>query len=220
MVDYKLMRENMVLGQILPERIVNSEVIEAFKGTPREIFVPEIYKNSAYVDAEIQLHDDRYLARPSFLARLIQAADIKENNLVLDVGAGFGYVSAILSKLASTVVAIEKSKFMINHAREKLSNLGADNVVLLENDLNKGCLEHAPYDAIIISGAVQELPELLFEQLGEGGCLVTVIVRDISGIAGQAIKYTKVAGSIGEVRLFDADVSLLNDFKRPYKFDL
>ena len=86
MVDYKLMRENMVLGQILPERVVNAEVIEAFRTIPREIFVPEIYKNSAYIDGEIKLHNDRYLARPSFLARLIQAADIRQSNLVLDVG--------------------------------------------------------------------------------------------------------------------------------------
>lgn len=220
MIDFNQMRDNMVFGQILPERIVDSKVIEAFRTIPRELFVPEIFKSSAYIDGEIKLNNDRYLGRPSFLARLIQSADIKDSNLVLDVGTGFGYVSAVLSKLASTVVSIEKNNFMLDHAKEELSKLGADNVVLLKGDLNQGCSEHAPYDAIIISGAVQEVPELLFEQLGEGGCLLAVVTKDFSGVAGKAIKYTRFSGSINENRLFDAEVSLISDFKKPYKFKL
>ncbi|MFC6444818.1 protein-L-isoaspartate O-methyltransferase family protein [Shinella zoogloeoides] len=214
-MDYKAARTKMVDNQIRTTDVTSHEVLDAFLTVPREEFVPAAVKPLAYIDNDIQLAPGRFLMEPSPLAKLIQLADIAPGDIVLEVGCGSGYASAILSKLGSSVVALESDAELAASATETLASLGYDNVAVVTGDLEGGYAPEAPYDAVFVHGAVEFVPEALFAQLRDGGRLVVV---EGYGNASQARLYIKEGGRVAERNAFNTAVKPLPGFRKAKEF--
>lgn len=215
MIDYAAMRRAMVDSQIRTNRVSDERVIAALREVPRERFVPQRLKGIAYIDEDLEIAAGRYLMEPMVLARLLQVAELKDSESVLNVGCGTGYVAAVLARLAGGVVALESQAELAARARQLLAQQGVANVVIVEADLPAGHAAQAPYDAILIEGAVECLPAALPGQLAEGGRLICI---ERTGAVGHAVLYRKVGGLVARRELFDAQAPLLPGFSKPRGF--
>lgn len=221
-VNFSELRTKMVDGQIRTTDVTSLPLLQAFLDIPREAFVDAGQRELAYIDEDIRIAAPsgeapaRYLMEPSPLAKLIQLADIRPGDFVLDVGAGTGYASAVMSKLAGSVIALESDPTLAERAGTLLASLGCDNVVVVEGPLSAGVAKQAPFDVIFINGAVDEVPEALLAQLREGGRLVAVIGH---GNAGMARLHVKSAGGISARNAFNAAVKPLPGFERAPAFE-
>ena len=210
-------RKNMVDGQILPNRVTDPRIINAMGDIPRERFVPRLLRGMAYIDEDLAFGNGRYLPEPVILARMIQAADIKRTDVVLDIGCGTGYSSALLGNIASTVIGIEQDKGMAQEADKLLHDLGIVNaVVVQQKDLREGYPQQGPYDAILINGSVPSIPDKIKSQLANGGRLVTVVSRH--GHMGSAVLVARGGENFSTRVLFDASAPRLAGFEQPEKF--
>jgi protein-L-isoaspartate(D-aspartate) O-methyltransferase len=216
MADYAQARRNMVDSQIRTNRVVDSAVLAAFAEVPRERFAGSHLGPVAYLDEDLPIGGGRYLVEPMVLARLIQALAIGPAHAVLDVGCGPGYSTAILARLARRVVAVEDDAPLLRRAKELLAELRADNTTLVEGPLAEGQAKLGPYDAILIGGAIAELPRALTDQLAEGGRLATVLGPD--GASGAAMLYLKIGGVVSGRPLFDAATPHLPGFQKEAGF--
>ncbi|MBB6307605.1 protein-L-isoaspartate O-methyltransferase family protein [Xanthobacter tagetidis] len=221
MIDFAELRRGMVDGQVRTNDVTDHRIIAAMLEIPRERFVPASLKSLAYIDDDLQIRAagsgavPRFLLEPMILARLVQLADIEAGEHVLDVGAGTGYSSALLSRLAQQVVALEEDPDLAAAATSTLADLGVDNVAVMQGPLAAGWASEAPYDCILLNGAVDEVPAALFAQLKEGGRLIAVVG---GGGAGRACVFTKVAGQPSERIAFNAAVPALPGFEAPQRF--
>ena len=216
MTELAAARESMVLSQIQPDRVSDKRIRDAMGDVPREQFVPEDLKAVSYIDEDIEIADGRYLMEPRVFARLLQAANIGSQDVVLDVGCGSGYSSAVIARLAGTVVALESDRRLRDWATETLERLSVDNAAVVEGDLASGYADEAPYDAIFVNGAVPEIPQALVDQLADGGRLVLVVE---SNVVGRGTLVTRRDGQVDSSDLFDAQVPLLAGFERPPTFE-
>ena len=152
---------------------------------------------------------------PAPFARLLQIAEIGPDDIVLDAGCGTGYSAAILSRLASSVVALESDPALASAASETLLDLGIDNVAVVTGPIEGGYPSEGPFDVIVLEGAVETVPDALFDQLKEGGRLVGVVGF---GRAAPAMVYTRTEGDIGGRSAFNAHVRPLPGFRKPREF--
>jgi protein-L-isoaspartate(D-aspartate) O-methyltransferase len=210
MSDYVKIRTNMVDSQLRPNKVSDPALLDAFLAVPREAFVPEALKGSAYVDEDLPLGGGRYLLEPMVLGRLLQYAAIQPGEVVLEIGCATGYGSAILGRLARSVVAVESDPALLAQARANLG--GQRNVTLFEQRLDQGYAERAPYDVILIGGAVGEISPAVLDQLAEGGRLVTVI-ETRAGQLGEAVLLQRGATGVARRTLFEAGVHTLPGFR-------
>ncbi|HEV7368991.1 protein-L-isoaspartate O-methyltransferase [Arenibaculum sp.] len=217
MPDYSAARFHMVEGQIRVNKVTDDALVGALKAVPREQFVPKAARGIAYVDEDIQVAPGRYLMEPMVLARLLQEAGVRRTDIALDIGCGTGYAAAILSRLAATVVAVEEDPELAARATEVLSELGADNAVVVEAPLTGGYADQAPYDVILIDGAVAEIPATILDQLAEGGRLVTVVAP--KGRLGEARIFRKVSGVVSSRIIFEAGTPMLPGFQPKPAFE-
>lgn len=217
MSDFDLARKQMVDNQIRPADVTDRRLLAAFETVPRHAFTPRSRLASAYGDCEVATSDARRMMSPRDMAKLIQAADVKATDMVLDIAPGRGYSAAILAKLAETVVALDDDEDGNGRISDLLSECGADNAVAIPGDVAAGVADQGPFDVIFVNGAVAEVPQAWFDQLADGGRLA-VVVR--SGPAGKATIFTKSASGIGERVVFDANASLLPGFEPKTAFQL
>ncbi len=215
-MDFELARRNMVDTQVRTNRVTDSLVISALRAIPRELFVPAAQKGVAYVDDDLEVAPGRFLMEPMILARLLQLAEIQRTDTVLDVGCATGYSSAVLGRMASSVVALEQDAELVNWAAETLLGLGIDNAVVVEGKLSDGLADQGPYDVIFVNGAVDRVPEGLREQLADGGRLVAVL-RGEKGV-GHATLVTRTGSAFGHRTDFDANARILPGFARQPTF--
>lgn len=211
MIDYAAARLNMVDAQLRTNRITDPALIEAFLTVPRERFVPEPLKGTAYVDEDIPVGAGRYLIEPLVLARLLQLAQVQPTDRALYLGAGTGYGAAILGRLARSVIALEPDPLLAVEARRQLSGLGCTNVALVEGPLDRGHAPGAPYDVIVVGGAITRLSDIVADQLGEGRRLVAVMKPDSR--VGQATVMTRAGRVLSRRPSFDAATGLLPGFE-------
>lgn len=179
MVDFERARKAMVDNQLRTSAITDRRLLGAMGSVPRERFVPEERKSLAYID-EPHLYPGplhRALPAPAPFARLVQLAQIRQDDAVLDVGCAAGYSSAVITKLAARVVAIEAEPALADAARANLAELGVSNVEIVGAPLTGGAPKLGPYDVIILEGAVAEVPDALLRQLKQGGRLVAYLRR-------------------------------------------
>jgi len=215
-MEFEKARFNMVESQIRANSVVDPMVLEAMGRLPRELFVPKALRGIAYVDEDLPLDDGRALMEPLVLARLIQAAAVRETDVVLDVGCATGYSSAVLAGMASTVVCLEENDDLATRATRTLTDLGIDNAVVVTGPLAEGYARQAPYDVILIGGAIPAVPEVLRRQLADGGRLVAVI-----GDGGWSSKLTVIerhGDAFGHRSLFDAATPVLPSFQAEEAF--
>jgi len=218
MIDFIQARVNMVDGQISTSGVVDSQILESFSSVPRELFVPERLRSVAYMDGDIDIGQGRFLLEPITHSKMIQAVDVKESDVVLDIGVGSGYSSAILSPLVTTVIALESNKRQIDKAIKLWDKLDICNIALIEGKLEKGVQGHAPYSLIIINGAVTHVPQSIMNQIDGGGRLIAIIKKP-EQIMGRVTLFMKNSdGSVSSKYLFDAGVPFLKGFEPKSKF--
>jgi protein-L-isoaspartate(D-aspartate) O-methyltransferase len=213
MMNADLARRNMVESQIRPNKVTDLRVIEAFEAVPRERFVPAHLAGVAYIDDDLQIAPGRYLIEPMVLARLAQALEVQPTDKVLCIGVGHGYGAAVMARLAASVVALDGDAGLCAAAKRALAGLG--NVNVIEGDLAAGHAAGAPYDVILIEGAVERLPAGLSAQLAEGGRIGTVLVE---GGMGHAALCLKTGGGVSHRQLFEAGTPRLPGFAAPPRF--
>jgi protein-L-isoaspartate(D-aspartate) O-methyltransferase len=209
-MDYAAARYKMIQNQIRTNRVTDPQVIAAMSELPRERFVPDSARGFAYVDEDIPLGGGRYLIEPLTTALLLQTAQIHADDVVLDVGCGPGYTSAISARMASAVVALESDAGLATRATVTLTQLGLNTATVVVGRLREGWVAQAPYDVIVFSGAVSAVPEAIREQLGEGGRMVAVIAQE-KGM-GCGTLFLRRGGIVSRRPVFDAAIPLLPEF--------
>lgn len=216
-------RRNMVECQLVPGNVIHEDIVEALSNVPREQFVPEHLRGSAYIDEDLQIAKGRYLLAPLVLARLLVLADIRKTDSVLDVACGTGYSTAVLGQLAEKVVAIEEQMELAEKARQLLTRLHIPNAEVITGPFTPGHPAAGPYDMILLNGAIEQLPDSLADQLAEGGRLVAVqCVSQRPGQPaglGKATVWRKNGGRLFGKEAFDASVPLLHGFERKRQFE-
>jgi protein-L-isoaspartate(D-aspartate) O-methyltransferase len=210
-MDFKAARRIMVDSQIRPARVTNKDIIDAMSLVPREIFVPQDHMAIAYMDEAVPLGGGRFLMEPMVMARLLQAGEIEPLDEVLIIGCATGYMAAIASRLAKTVVGVESDPVMVRRAAENLAAVGADNAVVLEGDIREGCPTQAPFNVIIFNGAIAHNPAKFAEQTVEGSRVVAV-VQARSWMSGRGTVFTSIGGRLIGRDIFDAGTPLLPGF--------
>jgi protein-L-isoaspartate(D-aspartate) O-methyltransferase len=211
MDDFAAARLNMVESQLRTNKVTDLRLLGAFETVPRELFVPERLRGIAYIDEDVALGSGRFVMEPRVLARLLQAAQPGPEDVALDLGCGSGYATAILSRLVATVVALEDDTALAAAANRTLGELEIDNAVVVEGRLTKGYPKQAPYNVILLGGAVAEVPAAIADQLAEGGRLVTVVSAG-PGL-GRATLMRRDGGVISSRVLYDAALPVLPGFE-------
>lgn len=177
-------RKFMVDSQVRPNDVPDIRLQRAMESLPREDFVPASHRLQAYVEKDIPLFPGRWLAKARDFSKLIQAANVQPTDLILDVGCGFGYSTAVLSRLGSVAVGLETGADAMARASEACADHGIDNVAFVTGPLAAGCPNQGPFDVIVIAGGVEAGFEGLLKQLrAEGGRLVTFVMQRGIGLA-------------------------------------
>ena len=188
MTDFKARRKIMVDTQIRPSDVTKFPIINAFLSIPREKFVPDGKREAAYIGENFQIGQSRVILDPRTLAKLLEALDVQKDELVLDIGSGLGYSSAVISLIAEVVIAVEDDSGLASEAEEILSEIGSDNVVVQVGKLADGAPEHGPYDVIIFQGGVEAIPVSILKQLKNGGRLGAIFIEQGLGTAKIGFK--------------------------------
>ena len=189
MTDFAAEREAMIERQIASRGIRDPKILEAFRSVPREEFLSGEYRDLAYGDHPLPIEAGQTISQPYIVALMIQAAEIKPGDQVLEVGAGSGYAAAVMSRIAGQVTAIERQPDLVKVAQERMQRLGLDNVRIVEGDGTRGWEPEAPYDAILAAASGSHVPPQWVEQLAEGGRIVMPVGDP--GWIQKLIKVTK-----------------------------
>jgi protein-L-isoaspartate(D-aspartate) O-methyltransferase len=215
MFDAAAARRHMVDGQIRTADVTNPRLIAAIETVPRELFVAPPLAAQAYCDGDIALGKGRALLRPRVLAKLIQGAVLRTGEHVLDIGCGTGYSSAVLSHMGASVVALEEDGELARRAEAALAAAGTKDVVLAIGPLTSGWPAAAPYDFILLDGAIEVPPKALGQQLRPSGRLAAIFG---TGPAAKAMIYHVIEGQLVGRPIFDAGALLLPGFAAPPAF--
>jgi protein-L-isoaspartate(D-aspartate) O-methyltransferase len=215
MSGFSTARQKMVDGQVRPSDVTDSRIIDAMLAVPREAFVPESQRALAYLDLDLDVSEGGsgkcFLIKPVVIAKMLQAAEIKDTDNVLVAGCATGYSAALAAKLAGQVTAAEADPSQAAKAAEVLAKLGLGNVKVLRAAAAEGDPASAPYDVIVLDGATEIVPEGLYWQLKEGGRLVGVFAMTQPP---RAMIVTRSHGDFGNRALFDAAVPVLPGLER------
>lgn len=215
MPDYAAQRLNMVESQVRTNDVTDTRIHAAMREVPRELFVPGAKRPVAYAEAAVEIIRGRYLLEPRTFAKLLQLAAVTPNDTVLDLACATGYSTAVIAKLAKTVIGLEQDADLVRIASETVHTTGVKNATIAQGALIDGFPSKAPYDVIFINGAVEIIPDALLAQLAEGGRLVVVIK---SGELGRATLYLREQGRIGHRVAFDAAAHPLVGFRNTVGF--
>jgi protein-L-isoaspartate(D-aspartate) O-methyltransferase len=189
MTDYAAEREAMVERHLKRRGIKETAIQDAFLAVPRECFVGPEFEHMAYGDHPLPIEAGQTISQPYIVALMIQAAEIKPGDKVLEVGAGSGYAAAVISRIAGRVIAIERQHELVDIARDRVQRLGYYNVEIVEGDGTRGCPEFAPYDAILAAASGSHVPKSLIAQLSPGGRIVMPVGDP--GSVQQLVRVTK-----------------------------
>jgi len=217
MSDYAKRRRMMVDTQVRPADVTKFPIIDAMLTVPREAFVPRDRMEAAYVSENIAIGGNRVILEPRTFAKMLDALALGNDDLVLDLGAGLGYSSAVIAHIAEAVVAVEDDEARLSEAESLLAEHHADNVILHGGALSEGAPEHGPYDAILIEGAVEEVPEAIIGQLKEGGRMACLFMEGTLGVV--RIGY-KLDGGMSWRFSFNASAPVIPGFEKARAFAL
>lgn len=173
----------MVDTQVRPSDVTKFPIIDAMLNVPRELFVPQSRREAAYAGEHIAIAAGRVILDPRTFAKLLESLDIQPTDVVLDVGCGLGYSTAVLARLADFVVALEDDSARAEQAQALLSEHGSDNAAVVTGPLTGGAAKSGPYDAILIEGAVEHLPAALLAQVRNGGRIACIWSEGALGVA-------------------------------------
>ncbi|WP_146590023.1 protein-L-isoaspartate O-methyltransferase family protein [Puniceibacterium confluentis] len=217
MSDYATRRRMMVDTQVRPSDVTKFPIINAMLDVPREVFVPRDRVEAAYVSENLDIGAGRVVLEPRTFSKMLDALDLTNNDLVLDLGSGLGYSAAVIARIAEAVVAVEDDADRVKEAQALLSEHHADNVILHEGALTEGAPEHGPYDVIVIEGAVQQVPQTLIDQLKDGGRIACLFMEGALGVV--RIGY-RTDGIVSWRFAFNASAPVLAGFEKETAFAL
>lgn len=207
------MRHAMVASQLRTTAVEDQRVVAAMARVPREDFLPENARDVAYRDTAIALGAARHANLPLATARLLDAADLHASDRVLLIGSAGGYTAALLAEIVADVAAVESDPALVAVARRRLGD--AKRITLVEGPLAEGHANGAPYDVLVVDGAVAELPQALADQLRPGGRIVMGTVdRGLTRLASGA----RTPGGFAVMPFLDCDCVALPGFDRPQPF--
>lgn len=215
--DFQNRRTMMVDTQVRPSDVTKFPIIDALLAVPREEFVPDHLRDAAYVGQDIELGAGRTLLEPRTFAKMLEAADIQSGDIVLDLGCGLGYSTAVLAHMAEFVVAVEDDEARAEEAQQALSSNGVDNAAVFHGALTEGAAKNGPYDLILVEGAVQQVPGALLDQIKEGGRIVAIFAE---GALGEVRMGRKIDGRVNWRRVFNAGAPVLPGFEKVDVFEL
>lgn len=217
MTDFAASRVMMVDTQVRPSDVTQLPVIEAMLSIPREDFVPAHRRPVAYLGENMDIGQGRALLAPRTLAKMVNALDIGPDDLLLDLGCGYGYSTAVLAWMAQAVVAVEEVEELAAEAQARLAGAEIFNAAVISGPLVQGHAAQAPYDAILINGAVEEIPDTIADQLRDGGRIVALFQERTLGVVRLG---HKVNGVVNWRFAFNAHAPLLVGFTRQTEFSL
>jgi protein-L-isoaspartate(D-aspartate) O-methyltransferase len=174
-LDFSQRRRQMVDKQLLQRGIRNERVLTAMARVPRHEFVADPYRAQAYDDNPLPIGEGQTISQPYIVALMLEMLEVSEEDIVLEIGTGSVYQTALLAQLSRHVYSIERHAALAAKAQAVLAKLGYTNVTIEVGDGSKGLPAHAPFDGIVVSAAAPDLPQALFEQLKEGGRLVVPV---------------------------------------------
>jgi protein-L-isoaspartate(D-aspartate) O-methyltransferase len=215
MTDFAAARRNMVDGQVRTADVTDPRILSAMLEIPRENFVPQASAALAYLDLDLPVGESgtRRLLKPMVLAKLIHALDLASSDRVLDAGCASGYGAAVLAQVAGHVTALEEDSRLAQGASRALA--GLKNVSAVTGPLTKGWPKGAPYDGIILEGAVESPPDAFLPQLRDGGRLACILG---SGPGAKAMLYFRSRDELGGRSIFDASAAVLPGFVKAPAF--
>ncbi|MCM0609179.1 MAG: protein-L-isoaspartate O-methyltransferase [Ideonella sp. WA131b] len=222
-MNTELARFNMIEQQIRPWDVLDAQVLELLARVKREDFVPAEHKALAFVDTQVPLLPGQprgpAMLEPKVEARLLQALQVQQHESVLEIGCGSGFMAALLAHRAQTVVTMECRPLLARRARENLARAGLEAVRVFEcraSDGGRGLPAEAPFDVIVLSGSVAEVPSALLHQLKPGGRLVAIVGQEP---VMRACLYTRTGEAAwAKTDLFDTVAPRLEGFSEPTGF--
>lgn len=209
MTDFAARRTMMVDTQVRPSDVTKYPIIEAMLAVPREAFVPGSQREAAYVGGNLEIAPGRVMLEARTLAKMLDALDVQPTDLVLDVGCGFGYSTAVIARMAEAVVALEEAEALAGQAQARLSAEGADSAALVSGPLAEGAARHGPYDVIVIEGAAEVVPDAILAQLKEGGRIGCLFMEGALGVCRIG---HKIDGAVTWRFAFNATAPVLPGF--------
>lgn len=177
--DFEALRRRMVEEQLAARDIRDPRVLEVMRRIPRHEFVPEDYRDQAYIDAPLPIGEGQTISQPYIVAFMTQALDVQPEHRVLEIGTGSGYQAAVLASLAKTVYTIEIVPSLAERARNTLDRLGFKNVHVRTGDGYLGWPEEAPFDRVMVTAAPPAVPKALVDQLKVGGLMAIPVGTDV-----------------------------------------
>jgi protein-L-isoaspartate(D-aspartate) O-methyltransferase len=190
--DFTRQRHEMVARQIEARGVKDTRVLEAMRRVPRHLFVPDKERPYAYDDSPLPIGEGQTISQPYIVAYMTEALDLKRTDKVLEIGTGSGYQAAVLAEIVERVYSIEIVPSLAERAKRTLASLGYGSVEVRQGDGYKGWPEQAPFDAIIVTCAPNEVPEELKAQLAEGGRMIIPVGR--AGSVQTLVKAVKRHG--------------------------
>ena len=207
--SYQPLLEEMISDQLVDRGISGDRIIEAFRSNPRHLFVPEKSREKAYADRPLPIESGQTISQPYIVALMTETLDPSPDDSVLEIGTGSGFQTAILASLASKVFTVERKEILLEKAKEVHGKLGLKNICYREGDGTKGWEEYSPFDRILGTGSVPEVPAPFVDQLKDGGRMVlpvggrrqqrlTLVKKTDGEITRQESSYCSFLPLIGE----------------------
>lgn len=217
MTNFADRRRMMVDNQVRPSDVTKYPIIEALLSVEREKFVPQALREAAYLGENLMVSKDRVLLEPRTLAKMLDALDISSDELVLDLGAGMGYSTAVIAQMAQAVIAVEENEALAADAEALLAEIGLVNAVVEQGPIAAGAPQHGPYDVITLQGAVEVVPQAITDQLKEGGRMAAIFA---DGNLGTVRIGLKVNGQMNWQFAFNAGAPVMKGFEQEEAFSL
>jgi protein-L-isoaspartate(D-aspartate) O-methyltransferase len=209
-------RFNMIEQQIRPWEVLDPAVLQLLSVVKREDFVPPALRALAFVDTEVPLPEGQVMLAPRVEARLLQELKVQRHESVLEIGAGSGFMAALLGHRARQVLTLDNRPALARLAADNLRRAGVANVQVREADGREGAADAGPFDAIVLSGSVASVPQALLNQLKPGGRLIAIVGAEP---VMQATLFTRLGtGGVSRTELFDTVVPRLDGFAEPTRF--
>ncbi len=217
MSDFAFRRTVMVDTQVRPADVTKFPIIEAMLSVPREVYVPRNLREAAYFGENLTIAPGRVMLDPRSFAKLLDALDVQPDEMVLDLGCGLGYSTAVIARLAEAVIGVEEDPALAAEAERTLGAEGVDNAAVVTGPLAQGAARHGPYDAVILQGAIESLPAAIENQVREGGRVACIFMEGVLGVARVGYK---IDGALTWRFAFNAAAPILPGFERRAEFTL
>lgn len=215
MSAYSARRVTMVDTQVRPQDVTKFPIIEAMLAVPRELYVPQGMREAAYVGENLEIGGGRIVLEARTFAKMLDAVDVQPGDLVLDLGCGLGYSTAVIARMADAVVAVEEDADLAAAAQRVLADEGVDNAAVVAGPLTSGSAKHGPYDVITVQGGVETVPDAVLAQLKDGGRIAALFM---DGALGAVKIGHKTNGKVVWRFAFNASAPVIPGFSTRHAF--